>query len=43
LERATDNTLRTEMLHELSVDECVQSLATAPGKPADARVDNARR
>ncbi|WP_296229003.1 SulP family inorganic anion transporter [Ralstonia sp. UBA689] len=28
LQRATDDTLRPEMLHELSVDECVQSLAT---------------
>lgn len=27
LQRATDDTLRPEMLHELSVDECVQSLA----------------
>ena len=26
LQRATDDTLRPEMLHELSVDECVQSL-----------------
>jgi len=26
LQRATDNTLRAETLHELSVDECVQSL-----------------
>jgi len=41
LQRATDDTLRTEMLHELSVDECVQSLATAPSTPAGAQVDNA--
>lgn len=32
LQRATDTTLRPEMLHELSVDECVQSL-TAGGPP----------
>ena len=30
LQRATDNTLRPDMLHELSVDECVQSLAGHP-------------
>ena len=33
LQRATDATLQPEMLHELSVDECVQSLgAGAPAK-----------
>lgn len=36
LARATDTTLRVDMLHELSVDECVQSLATAPSAPASA-------
>lgn len=41
LQRAANDTLRPEMLHELSVDECVQSLATAPSTPAGTLLDNA--
>ena len=33
LQRAADNSLRPEMLHELSVDECVQSLASSTSTP----------
>lgn len=33
LQRAADNTLRPEMLHELSVDECVQSLTSSTSAP----------
>ena len=41
LQRAANDTLRPEMLQELSVDECVQSLATAPSTPAGPLLDNA--
>jgi len=38
LQRATDDTLRPTMLHELSVDDCVQSLAASASAPASTPV-----